>query len=77
MARFAGQDDWPDNGWSVVVDDRWIVGADERCWWALVRPLVEESFPAEYLRPGEPFSIYEGPRLVADGVVLDAVPRRD
>jgi hypothetical protein len=60
VARFddpAG--DWSSAAWSVVL--RFLGSVED----AEVRFLVSEA-PAELLRPGVSFEIYEGPRKVAD-----------
>ena len=56
----------PENAWSVCV--RVINLTGERETLATIRPFSEEM-PFEPA-PGETFRLYEGPNLVANGVVL-------
>lgn len=58
--------------WSLVVD-RIAQPSESIDWIAEVRYLVDEA-PRKLLRPGARFTLYEGKKCVARGVILSSVP---
>jgi hypothetical protein len=63
-ARFeAAEEEWP--AWSLVLDF-----SNDRTF-AEVSFLVPVKAPHHYLRPGNKFDLFEGPRLIAHGVIID------
>lgn len=69
VARFAEDRTWPDATWTLVV--RYIKTFEQgRFLYADVEFLVHEA-PAHVLHPGSRFELYEGPRLVGTGLVVE------
>ena len=70
-ARFLRHADrWPNEAWSLVVQgltDPEDVMAEE----ARVQFMCPKLAPSELLLPGSEFERFEGPRLVARGIVID------
>jgi hypothetical protein len=68
VARFEEDEQWPDRAWSLVIE--FVKTVDRgRYTLASVRFLAEEA-PSHLLHRGSRFTLMEGARRVAKGVVL-------
>jgi hypothetical protein len=68
VAKFADDNTWPDEAWSLVVDlSESPLGS--HCTTANVRFLVPQA-PVHLLTTGSKFELFEGRRCVATGEIL-------
>lgn len=70
LSRFPADTHWPDGAWTVVLDfdpPASVQGSPSR---SKVRFLFEDA-PAERLKPGATFELYEGPQKVATVEVVE------
>ncbi|HZL35314.1 MAG TPA: hypothetical protein VFC78_08390 [Tepidisphaeraceae bacterium] len=70
VARFEEDENWPDSGWSLVVDFVRRFG-DSRLTLADVRFLADGA-PSHLIHDGSRFELFEGRQRVAKGIILAA-----
>jgi len=72
IARFDGQEGWPDEAWTLVTALSAAPDDERRRSIATVHFLVEEA-PHHLLRHGNRFELMEARRVVARGEILEGV----